>query len=142
MMNPDETTKLYLDYDLEYEDMVGDIKESDNWFPNTYLDIFILAASLAIKKNLVPIPLNEKSLNQGNQIRISVVVKDKHNTFFRIMAFWHTKDIEIVKDMNKVYEIAEMYANAGLCEIKQEYFNIVDNPTFQLAEMGSDSPTN
>ena len=140
MLEHKETMKQYLEYDKEYEEMVGEIKESDNWFPQTYLDIFILAISLAVKKQLDPIPLNQKSINQINQIRIvSSGIKDKHNTFFRVIAFWHTKDIEIVKDINKVYEIVEMFANAGLKDIKQEYFNVVDNPTFLLAEMGIES---
>ncbi|OPY36399.1 MAG: hypothetical protein A4E35_01938 [Methanoregula sp. PtaU1.Bin051] len=136
MLDPYDTTKLYLDYDKEYEDLVGELKENENWFPETYLDAFILAVSIAVKKQLEPIPLNKKSINQKNQIRIGIVVKDKHKTFFRAVAFSYLKDIEIIKNMDKVYEIVEMFANAGLKEISEEYFNKVDNPTFLLAEMG------
>jgi dnd system-associated protein 4 len=136
MLDGAENTKLYLDYDKEYEEMVGEIKESEIWFPETYLDIFVLAVSIAIKRQLDPIPINPKSINQENKIRIGIVVKPKHDTFFRVVAFSHTKDIEVVKNTNKVYDIVEMYANAGLREIKQEYFNVVDNPTFLLAELG------
>jgi hypothetical protein len=136
MLDPYETTKLYLDYNKDYEEMVGDIKEDKNWFPETYLDAFVIAVSVAVKKQLDPIPLNKKEINQKNQIRIGIVVKDKHKTFFRAVAFSHTKNIEIIKNMDSVYEIAEMFANAGFREISDEYFNKVENPSFQLAEMG------
>ena len=136
MLDPYKTSKLYLDYNAEYEEIVGDIKENNNWFPETYLDAFVLAVGIALKKKLEPIPLNKKTINQKNQIRIGIVVKDKHKTFFRSVAFSHTKNIEVIKDMDRVYEIAEMYANAGLKEISEEYFNKVENPSFILAEMG------
>ena len=136
MLDSYETTKLYLDYDNEFEEMVGEIKENKNWFPETYLDVFVLAVSIAVKKQLDPIPLNKKSINQKNQIRIGIVVKDKHKTFLRAVAFSHTRDIEVVKNLDKVYEIAEIFANAGLKEISEEYFNKVENPSFKLAELG------
>jgi hypothetical protein len=135
MVDPSETTKLYLDYDKEYEEMVGEIKEDKNWFPETYLDAFVMAVSVAVKKQLDPVHLNKKALNQKNQIRIGIVVKDKHKTFFRAVAFSHTKNIDVIKNMDTVYEIAETFANAGFKEISEEYFNKVENPSFQLAEM-------
>ena len=131
----EENKKLYLDYDKEYEEMMGEIKDHNEWYPVTFQDVFFLAIGYSIKKSLKPIPLNPKSRNQENRIRISVVIHEKDNTYLKAVAFWHTKDIETIKNLNAVYEIAEMYANAGLKDIKENFFNVSENPTFKLAEI-------
>jgi hypothetical protein len=135
MKNTEENIKLYLDYNKEYEEMMSEIKDHNEWYPVTFQGVFFLAIGYAIKKSLKPLPLNPKSKNQENKIRISVVINDKDNTYLKAVAFWHSKDIETIKNLNTVYEIAEEYANAGLKDIKENFFNITENPTFKLAEI-------
>ena len=135
MKKTEEPVKQYLDYDKEYEEMMSKIKDNNEWYPVTFQDVFFLAIGYAIKKKLNPLTLNPKSKNQENKIRISVVIKEKDNTYLKTVAFWHTKNVETIKDLNAVYEIAEMYANAGLKDIKENFFNIIENPTFKLSEI-------
>ena len=135
MIEKDERRKQYLDYDGRFEEMMEDIKNDEEWYPETYRDVFLLAACYAVKRNLEPVKIQADQKNQQKQIRISEVIKEHHRIILRLIAFHTTNNIESLRDDNEVYEIAETYANAGLLEIFDHYYKRVDSPSFKFAEI-------
>ncbi len=136
MMGDDEDArKQYLDYDKKFEDMMDQIKDDTEWYCETYRDVFLLGACYAVNKNLPPKPLNKNTRNQKNKIRISEVIRESHRAILKVIAFSSQKNIEILLKEGKYFDIAEMYANAGLEEIQNKYFNKTDSPSFEFAEI-------
>jgi len=129
--DPIERKKIFLEHNSDYHEMMEDLKVDEEYYTDSFRDIFLLGMCYAAFNQLDPIELEQGKRKQS--IRIGEVINKDHLFLIKILAYSHTKDYSILSNDNKCYEIAEKFANAGLKEIFEEYYKKEDYPSFKLS---------
>jgi len=129
----EETKKNFLEHNKKFHDeVIVMAKKKNKFFTSTIRDVIILAMSYAVRKRLKPIEL--KTGEKKQSIRIKEVIHDKHRFMFQILVYWYTKDLEKINEESILFDFAERYANAGLIElIENEEIMKEDYPSYNLA---------
>lgn len=123
--------KTFLSHNSDLHERMDEVK-GGRWFTETFRDVFILGLCYAARKNLEPLELEEGKIKES--IRINEVIRDEHMFLFRVVAFYHTKDYNILTDENRIFEIIEKLSNAGVKELLEKYYRS-DYPNFDLAQI-------
>lgn len=123
--------KTFLSHNSDLHERMDEVK-GGRWFTETFRDVFILGLCYAARRNLEPLELEEGKIKES--IRINEVIRDEHMFLFRVIAFYHTKDYNILTDENRIFEIIEKLSNAGVKELLEKYFRS-DYPNFDLAQI-------
>lgn len=123
--------KTFLSHNSDLHERMDEVK-GGRWFTETFRDVFILGLCYAARRNLEPLELEEGKIKES--IRINEVIRDEHMFLFRVIAFYHTKDYNILTDENRIFEIIEKLSNAGVKELLEKYYRS-DYPNLDLAQI-------
>jgi len=84
-------------------------------------DLFLLGLAIGVKKDM----MMEKE-KRGEQIADVTVFTDEEQWLIASVAVWKTGNVNILIQPEKMLEIAEKYANAGILELYDMYFKNPD----------------
>lgn len=130
--------KTFLQHNSELHETMNKMKDSKQYPAETLRDMFILGMCYASKKSLTPLKLEEGK--KQSSIRIPEVINDDHKFLFKVLAYAHARDYNMILNEEKFYELAEQFANSGMKEIIDVYYK-TDYPSFKLAEVGLENTT-
>lgn len=102
--------KSTINRDKKYNSAYRELGNSENRVFPAMRDVMIFAASLAVKQNLLPLPVKDKD----EPIKVDLFAN--YIDIMDIIGIYHTKDIDILTNENigEKIQIFEEYANAGM----------------------------